>query len=133
MVDKTLTDIPKLSREQAEEEVSKFLLDQEAIAMYIQFQKMKEDDPDFEVPDNKPDEDGIFSFRTVVILYLAYVAYDTIPNMLRGYVADQQAAGEWKGTNIPFLDDWLTSVPSVSADAVQAVSDTAQAVADVIN
>ena len=131
LIERTLKDVPSLGREKAEAEVDKFLLDSEALGMMIQFYKMKAEDPDFEVPDTKEDE-GFFSLRTLVYFYLAYVAYTSGPVLLRRFVASQEEAGNWQGTGIPALDDWLASTPAVT-EAVQTASDTVQAVADSLN
>jgi hypothetical protein len=136
LIDRTLADIPSFTRAQAEAEVDKFLLDAEALNMMIQFNKMKAEDPDFVVPETDQDE-GLFSFRNVVALYLVYVAGTSAPPFLRRWVAEKEAAGEWQGTNIPFIDDWLantaTAGADITSDAVQAVSDTVQAASDVLN
>jgi hypothetical protein len=120
-----MKDIPSFSRQQAEEEVSKFLLDAEALNMMIQFRKMQADDPDFVVPETEKDE-GIFSFRNVIALYLVYVAATSVPQVFRRWVTEQEAAGQWQGTNIRLIDDWLASTPSATADVSSAISDTVQ-------
>jgi hypothetical protein len=94
------------------------------IGMYIQYQKVLEEDPDFVVPEKKED---LFSFRNIVIVYLGYIAVTTGPTVLQKYVAAEQAAGSWQGTNIPFIDEWLERSMAVGGDgAVQAVSDAVQ-------
>jgi hypothetical protein len=120
-----MEDIPKFDRETASAEVSKFMLDQEAINYYIAYEKKRAEDPDFD----KPKEEGLFSFQNAIYAYLVYVVGSTVAlPQLRNYLATQQAAGAWQGTNIPFIDDW------VSTAAVQAsssgVAETVQAVGD---
>lgn len=96
--------------------MDKFLLDQEAVQMYINYGKAKEDDPDFEVP--APPEEGPFSFRKLVIGYLAYVVLTSIgPKYFRGWVAEQQEAGTWEGTGIKAVDDWIANTPAVAPSA----------------
>jgi hypothetical protein len=84
-----MTDIPAFDRAKAEQEVDKFLMDYEMANLYIQYGKEIEKDPDFVVPDTN-EEEGLFSFRTVVIVYLCYVAVTTIPDMVRQYIAEQE-------------------------------------------
>lgn len=158
LIVKTMTDIPAFDRAKAEQEVDKFLMDYEMANLYIQYGKEIEKDPDFVVPDNNQEE-GLFSFRTVVILYLCYVAATTIPDMVRQYIAEQEAAGTWSPTNIAFIDDWIAStsklagslsnqaadvavtpdlaaaalgLPSVDLDAVSSATATLQNVADAV-
>jgi hypothetical protein len=146
-----MTDIPAFDRAKAEQEVDKFLMDYEMANLYIQYGKEIEKDPDFVVPDTN-EEEGLFSFRTVVIVYLCYVAVTTIPDMVRQYIAEQEAAGTWSPTNIAFIDDWIAStsklagslssqadsaaatlgLPTVDLDAVSSATTTLQNVADAV-
>ena len=128
LIAKTMNDIPKLSRAEAEAEVAKFMMDYEAVQMFIEFEKMREKDPTFEVPDPEKKDEGLFSFRNLVVAYIGYVAVTSGPTALQRYAAAQQAAGTWTGTGIPFVDDWLASHPlAVSSveSAVQMVTDVA--------
>lgn len=125
LVQKTMRDISSFSREKAEKEVDKFLLDAEMANLYIQFMKKKEEDPDFEVP--AAEEEGFFSFRTLIYGYLGFVAFTTIPAVFRNWVAAQEVAGTWHGTNIQAIDNWIqntapTKIPAAAA-AIQTVSD----------
>lgn len=124
-----MKDIPSLNREKAETEIGKFLLDSEAVNMMIQFYKMKADDPDFEVPDTNQDE-GFFSLRTLVIVYLGYVAYSTFPVLIRRWIDSQT---DWQGTGIDFVDNWIATIPPVATSTAQSVVDTVSSVADSIN
>ena len=130
LITKTLTDIKEFDRPRAEMEVDKFLLDAEAINIYIQFQKMREQDPDFQVPVTE-EEEGLFSFRTVVIVYLSYVAFSIGSKKFLDFVAEKSAAGEWQGTNIPFIDDWISN--SLTPAVTEAVTNSAPAVDAVVN
>jgi hypothetical protein len=126
LIEKTMQDIPSLSRAQAEEEVGKFLLDQEAVQMYINFGKAKEDDPEFVVPEVKEEEEGPFSFRNIVIGYLGYVVATSVgPKFFRKWVGQQQEAGTWTGTGIQAVDDWIANTPIPAAPSSQAVVDVA--------
>jgi hypothetical protein len=134
LIVKTLSDIPAFDRIKAETEVDKFLMDFEMMNLYIQYGKEIEKDPDFVVPDSN-DEEGIFSFRTVVILYLAYVAFTSIPDLVRRYIAEQQIDGTWQPTNIPFVDNWIDetsadAIARVLSKTVEAAAATADAVVD---
>lgn len=130
LIVKTLKDVPAFDRLKAETEVDKFLLDYEMMNLYIQYGKEIEKDPDFVVPDNGDDDEGFFSLRTVVVFYLAYVAVTTIPEVTRRFVAEQQVAGTWKATNIPFLDEWIESTtPEATARVLQAAEKVATAAA----
>jgi hypothetical protein len=131
-----MRDIPNFSQAKAEEEVDKFLLDQDAIQMYINFGKAKEDNPDFEVP--APEEEGPFSFRKLVFGYLAYVVFTSIaPKAIRGWVAKQEEAGTWEGTGIKVVDDWIANVPAVApaadAGAAAATSISAAATSEAVS
>ncbi|KAL7570369.1 hypothetical protein ACA910_017208 [Epithemia clementina (nom. ined.)] len=139
LVEKTMNDIPSFDRKMAEAEVSKFLLDSDALSVFIEFRKRKADDPDFEVP-AAPSEEGFFSFRTFVFVYLGYVAYTTVPEIFKNWVRSKEEAGEWNGSGIPALDQWLSEqlnavvdVPESLSDSVQAVSDVATSLVDSIN
>ena len=57
LIERTLTDVKAFERATAEAEVDKMLLDSEALKVFIQFQKMIEQDPDFKVPEER-EEDG---------------------------------------------------------------------------
>lgn len=96
------------------------------VNLYIKFQKEKEKDPDFVVPEKKEDDGGIFSLRNVVYGYVGYVALTSGPVAFRNWVADQEAAGKWHGSGIQFVDDWLAKKADVAAETVQAVSDAVQ-------
>ena len=126
-----MQDIPSLDRAQAEAEVDKFLLDAECLRIYLEFSKRKAEDPDFALASPEQQEEGLFSFRTVVLVYLGYVAYTTVPTLFRKYVEAKQATGEWNGSGIPFIDDWLQNAQS--AVDVSAVSDQVSAVVDVVS
>jgi hypothetical protein len=128
MIERTLADIKGFDRAKAEAEVDKFLLDQEAVGMMIQFQKMKAEDPDFKVPDEKEDE-GLFSFKNIVTIYAIYFVSTTGSTVFRKWVAGQEAAGEWSGTGIPFVDEWIANTAEVT---VQSAVDTVAAIADAV-
>jgi hypothetical protein len=105
--------------------------------MYIQYQKEVEKDPDFVVP-NQDEEEGLFSLRNVLYAYIVYIGSTTGYTAFMKYVAAEQLAGTWKGTNIPFVDAWIEKTVTVAADGVavdnvQAVlADTVQAVSDAV-
>lgn len=127
-----MEDVDSFDRVKAEEEVAKFMLDAEMVNLYIQYGKEVERDPTFVVPDTEKDEDGIFSFRTVVILYLGYVAYDSFPRIFRNWVYDQQLQGTWKGTNIQLIDEWIQKTePAISAARAAAAAAAADATATI--
>ena len=127
-----MKDIPSFKSDVAEKEVSKFLLDGEALQVFIEFRKRKAEDPDFVLPASD-DEPGFFSLRTFVIAYLGYVAYSTFPGFFRKWVESKQEAGEWNGSGIPFIDKWLSETPVLDAvvDAPgESISDSVQSVVD---
>lgn len=109
LIQRTMNDIPDFDRSKAEIEVDKFLLDQEALTLMIQFMKKKAENPEFAVPAEQAPEEGLFSFRTLFILYLIYFVYSTGTGYLKKWAIDQQAMGTWKGTGIPALDEWLNN------------------------
>jgi hypothetical protein len=89
------------------------------VNLYIRFQKAVEEDPDFTVQDNKEDEPGLFSIRNLIIGYIGYIGTSTATSLFKQYVVEQQTAGTWEGTNIPFVDAWIEKSVTV-ADAVQS-------------
>lgn len=131
LVDRVLFDIPEFDREKAEAEVDKFLLDAECLRIYLEFQKRKAEDPDFALPGSGSQEEGLFSFRNFVILYLGYVAYTSVPTAFRRFVETKQEAGEWNGSGFQFIDDWLEKS---AADAVKDIpaADSLPSMEDVI-
>ena len=125
IIDRAMKDIPSLDRTQAEAEVDKFLLDNECLRIHIEFNKKKAEDPDFSLAQPEAQDEGLFSFRTIVTLYLGYVAYTTVPTIFRRWVEGKQAAGQWDGSGIPFIDEWLQNAPPLD---VAQLSDTASTV-----
>jgi hypothetical protein len=119
-----MEDIPSFSRAQAEAEVDRFLLDAEALRIYIEFQKRKAEDPDFALPQEE-EETSPLNFRNFVIVYLGYVAYTTIPVMFRKFAEGQIEAGEWHGSGIPFIDEWLINGANAGSAVVDAAVDVA--------
>jgi hypothetical protein len=129
LISKTMTDIPSFSREKAEMEVDKFLMDCEMVNLYIQFGKEVEKNPDFVVPETQ-EENGLFSVRNIVFGYLAYVTATSIPQVIRRYVAEQEVAGTWKPTNVAFFDDWIDkSSAEATARVIQKAAEKAAAAA----
>jgi hypothetical protein len=127
-----MTDIPAFNRSEAEQEVDKFMMDYEMCNMYIQYGKEVEKNPDFVVPGaGEKQGEGLFSFQTVIYLYLAYVAYTTIPNIFLNWVAKQEAAGTWAGTNIPAIDSWIQESKEAAIAAAQKAAEVAADVAAV--
>ena len=108
LVEKAMADIPSLTRAQAEEEVGKFLLDSDAMKVYINFQKRKAEDPDFKVPGGEEDE-GLFSVRNVLIAYLAFLASSN-SEAIKDFARSKDFA-----SGIPFVDNWINSVPDAGA------------------
>lgn len=138
LIEKTLSDISSFNREKAAAEVDKFLMDAEMVNLYIQFMKEKEKDPDFEVPATGEEEEGFFSFRTVLYGYLGYLGLSAARRPLQSWVAEQEAAGTWHGTGIPVVDDWIRNAPAaLPSEAVEAKANVAadtvvQAVSDAV-
>lgn len=134
LVQKTMVDIPSFDQEMASKEVEKFLLDKEAIGMYIQFQKMREQDPDFVVPTDEQADEGLFSFRNILILYSIYLAYQILPNLFLTWVSAQQSNGNWEGTSFPAVDDWVVKKLAERAAAVAgAAANSASVVSDLVS
>lgn len=113
-----MSDVPSFDRATAEAEVDKFLLDAECLRIYLEFQKRKAEDPEFALPTNNERDEGLLSFRNIVIVYLAYVGYTTVPVVFRRWVEGKQAAGEWNGSGIPFIDEWLQNSAAVDVAAI---------------
>lgn len=124
MIEKTMQDISKFDRKRAEEEVDKFLLDPELMNFYIEFKKRLAENPNMIQPEEK---EGLFSFRSFVGLYLAYVVGDII---YKNFLQDKIPLD-----NIPFLggggadtaaadaiSSWADAIQSTAAAAVDAVS-----------
>lgn len=115
LIEKAKKDIPSFDTAKATAEVDKFLMDPEMLDLYIRFGKEVEKDPNFKVPEPPGEQEGLFSLRNIVILYLAFVVFSNGPDLLRGYIADQEVAGTWSATGIAFIDNW---VEATSAEAV---------------
>ena len=115
-----MVDIPSFDKKTAESEVSKFLLDQEALLVFIEYRKRKAEDPDFEVPPEE--QESIFNFRNFAIVYLGYLAYVTVPGAFKDWVKSKEEAGEWNGSGIPFIDNWLSE--SQAVDALASAQDS---------
>jgi len=131
LIQKTLADIPKLDRSQAETEVDKFLMDAEMIDLYIRFGKEVEKNPDFVVPDTEPKEEGLFSLRTVLLAYIGYIGFGIVRKLFRNYVADQEITGTWEGTNIGFIDEWIQNTsPEATQQALQRAAAAAGTVVE---
>lgn len=128
-----MEDIPSLDEETANKEVEKFLLDKEAIGMYIQFQKMREQDPNFVVPSEEERDEGLFSFRNILILYSIYLAYQILPNLFLSWVAKKQETGSWGGTSFPVIDQWIGDQLAEKAAAVGAAAESASMVPDLVS
>ena len=116
MVEKAMEDIPNFDRDRAELEVGKYLLDPEAMNYHIEFKKRLAENPGMIQPEEK---EGIFSFRTFVFVYVAYVF------------------GEIIYKNTPLYDmvdlDWIPgwgpkAAADVASDAVSAATDAAASV-----
>jgi len=141
LIQKTLTDIPKLDRGEAEMEVDKFLLDAEMINLYIRFGKEVEKNPDFAVPQQAEQEEGFSPITAGLSVYIAYVVFDTASTIFRNYVADKEIQGTWEGTNIEFVDNWIQSTSAEATakaleragaavgDAMQQTAESLQSVA----
>lgn len=125
MVEKTMADIPKFDRNQAELEVGKYLMDPEAINYHIEFKKRLAENPGMIAPEEK---EGIFSFRTLVIVYVTYVFGEVFyKRFLHDYV------------NLDFIPGYgppkeaVDAAVSAASDAVASVSvDAASSVAEAI-
>lgn len=139
-----MKDISNISREKAEKEVDKFLLDAEMVRvlvlfilmtcpcirfslsirlstqvnMYINFQTKLEEDPEFKVPTSAGEDEGIFSLQSLLYVYLGYVGAERVaPFLARKFVESQ--GDSYSGTHIEFLDAWINKVMAAS-DAVQS-------------
>ena len=124
ILDRVMKDIPSLDRAQAEAEVDKFFLDNECLRYYIEFSKKKAEDPDFSLAKPEKEEEGLLSFRNLVIVYLGYVAWTTVPSIFRRWVEGKQAAGEWDGSGVPFIDEWLQNAPPIDVAQLTEMAST---------
>jgi len=132
LIEKALQDIPTFDRATAEAEIDKFLLDAEMLDLYIRFQKAVEEDPEFSVPEErKPGPfEQILSFQNIVLLYAGYFFFVAARDKFRRYVAEQESLGEWKGTNIQFIDDWIDKTRDAANAALEATSEAATSSTD---
>ena len=128
MVEKALADIPKFDRKRAEMEVDKYLKDPEILNYHIEFKKRLAENPSMLDP---PPEEGFFSFRTLLVSYIAYVFGEiAYQNFFRQYV------------DLDFIPGWaprvLTEEGAAAADAaasvsVGAIQNTVDAAANVVD
>lgn len=118
IIEKTTQDISKFDRKRAEQEVDKLLKDPEMMNFYIEFRKRLAENPNLIQPE---EEEGLFSFRTLVFLYLAYVGVEVIyTNFLKDKIPLE---------NLPFFGggDGSAAADAVasSATAIQSTVDAA--------
>jgi hypothetical protein len=134
LIAKTKADIPSLTVVQATAEADKFLMDAEMLDLYIRFGKEVEKDPNFKVPDAPDDSGGLFSVRNIAIAYGSFLVASKGPDLLRGYIADQQVAGTWHPTGLSFVDGWVdeTSATAVAAALARATAAAATATVETI-
>merc|ERR1712176_241561 len=71
LISKAMDDIKSFDRKKAEDEIDKFMLDSEMVALFIEYKKRKEENPNLVIPP-EPTE-GLFSFRNIVGAYLVYL------------------------------------------------------------
>jgi hypothetical protein len=126
MVEKVMRDISQFDRAQAEKEVEKYLMDPEAINYHIEFKKRLAENPNMIEP---VEEDGFFSFRTLVIAYVSYVLGEVVyRNFLQNYV------------DLSFIPGWgpipekqvVDAVASSAVDALQSTVNAASTAIDAI-
>jgi len=110
--------------------VDKFLMDAEMVDLYIRFGKELEKNPDFVVPETEVKE-GLFSLRTVLLCYIGYIGFGIVSKVFRNFVADQEIAGTWQGTNIGFIDDWIQNTSAeATAEALKRAAEAAEKAVD---
>jgi hypothetical protein len=122
MVEKVMRDISTFDRVQAEKEVDKYLMDPEAVNYHVEFKKRLAENPSMIEP---VEEDGFFSFRTLVIAYVSYVFGEVVyRNFLQDYV------------DLSFIPGWGPIIPATTTDdvvnAVQSTVDVASTAIDAI-
>lgn len=111
LITKFIVEIPRFSRDEAEKEVDKFLMDGEMLDLYIKYQERKREDPDWEPVYAEQDNSPFAVFSRFISLYgvwilFAYLAKDSVIE----FVAKA-------GVILPTL-----SLPSGGADEAAAVS-----------
>jgi hypothetical protein len=102
-------------------------MDAEMLDLYIRFGKEVEKDPNFKVPDPPGENEGLFSVRNIAIAYGSFLLVSRGPDLLRGYIADQQVAGTWQPTGLSFLDAWVddTSAAAMAEALARAAASSA--------
>ena len=115
MVEKAMADIPAFDRDRAELEVGKYLLDPEAMNYHIEFKKRLAENPDML---EGQEEEGLFSFRTFVIIYIAYVFGEIIYKNTPLYDM----------VDLDWIPGWGPKAVESASEAVEAVSDAAVSV-----
>lgn len=76
MVQKAMDDVDKFDRQKAGDEIDKYMMDAEMVNLYIEYKKRKAENPDMVIPPEE--EEGPFNFRNFLILYIVYVAGETL-------------------------------------------------------
>ena len=123
MIEKVMRDIKKFDRTKAEQEVDKYLMDPEAVNYHIEFQKRLADNPNMIEPE---EEEGFFSFRTLVIAYVSYVGGEVVyRNFLQNYV-DLSFVPGWGPLPVKEEDvvDTSINVVQTTVDAASTAIDT---------
>ena len=124
-----MADIPKFDRDRAELEVGKYLLDPEAMNYHIEFKKRLAENPDMLEPEEK---EGIFSFRTFVFGYIAYVFGEIIYKNTPLYdMVDLGWIPGWGPKAVQDASEAASDAVSAAADAASSVSlDAVQSTVD---
>jgi hypothetical protein len=116
LIIKTLKDLDSLDRATAEKEVDHYLMDAEMVNLYIEFGKRREMDPDFQVP--KEPEESPFNAKNAAFAYVAFIASQNVPTLVRNLIAEKQMAGTWQDTHIGFFDEWVRTTAPTKLSAV---------------
>ena len=123
-----MADVPKFDRDRAELEVGKYLMDPEAVNYHIEFKKRLAENPNMIQPE---EEEGIFSFRTLVIIYVSYVFGEiAYRKVLHNYVDLDWVPG-W-GPSAQVVEAATDAATSGAADAIQTTLDVASSVVEAV-
>jgi hypothetical protein len=121
LVAKFQRDNKGMDEEQADKEVSKFLMDPEMVNSYIKFERDKIENP----PDRKAEAEQTLSDPKTIATYAAWlIGGSSFGYIRKTYIEPKYQSGEWEPIHIP-LPNWFPvgGGEEAAADAAQSVGD----------
>ena len=118
-----LQDNKSFTRERAEMEVDKFLMDAEMMSVYINYQKKKASGALQEIGDNVSNPN---IWNTYLTWFLAFFAFNYVRKI---YIDPKFASGEWK---VPFFSGGEDSAAETVVQTVSSVQSVIDTISDTV-